>query len=57
MIRYVVCKLKNWACEVYGQLKFLEIVYGEEEIAYKYEEVSFMYSQLLMAFEILGVSS
>lgn len=53
IIRFVVGKLKGWACEIYSQLKYLELVYGDEEIAYKYEQASFMYTQLCLTFEIL----
>ena len=50
IIRFILAKLKGWACEVYAQLKFLEVIYGEDEIAYKFEEASFLYAQLSMAF-------
>lgn len=50
IIRFIVGKLKGWVCELYGQLKYLELMYGEDEIAYKYQQASFMYTQLSLVF-------
>ena len=55
IIRFCLAKLKNWAISVLASLKFLEFMYGDEEMGYKYEESSYMYTQLSMAFEIMGV--
>ena len=33
-------------------LRFLELMFGEEEIGYKYDDASFMYTQLCLVFEI-----
>lgn len=37
ILRFCVSKLKGWAVEILAHLKFLEFVYGEEEMGYKYE--------------------
>jgi len=53
VIRFILGKLKCWCCEIYSQLRFIEVIYGDEDIAYKYEQLSFMYTQLTFAFEII----
>lgn len=55
IIRFIEAKLKGWSCEIYGQLKFLELIYGDDEIGFRFEEASFMYAQLSMAFEVVGL--
>jgi hypothetical protein len=36
ILRFIVEKLKIWACEILGQIKFMELVYGDEQIASQY---------------------
>jgi hypothetical protein len=55
IIRFIVAKLKICACDIFVQLKYLEVIYGDEEIAYRYGEVSFIYTQLILVFHILEV--
>jgi hypothetical protein len=41
--------------DIFGQLKFLEVVYGDEEIAYKYDDASYIYAQLITVMDALEI--
>lgn len=43
--------------DVFAQLKFLEVVYGDEEIAYKYDDASYIYAQLITVMDALEIES
>jgi hypothetical protein len=55
IVRFVLCKLKGWVGDIFGQLKFLEVVYGDEEIAYKYDDASYIYAQLITVIDALEI--
>ena len=50
IVRFVLTKLRDWKVEIYAHLKFLEVIFGEDDISFKYEEASYMYTQLVVAF-------
>ena len=48
-------KLKPFLWEIYAQLKYLEVVYGEHDINYKYDDASYMYAQVTISLEQLAI--
>jgi hypothetical protein len=49
IIKFILAKLKSFLCEIYAQLKFLEVVFGESDMAFKYDDSSYMYAQISIA--------
>jgi hypothetical protein len=52
-MKFVVAKLKSFIGEIYAQLKYLEVVCGEQDMSYRYDDSSYMYAQLSVTFEAL----
>ena len=52
-MKFVLVKVKSFVCEVYAQLKYLEVVCGEQDMSYRYDDSSYMYAQLSVVFEAL----
>ena len=38
-------KLKDWVSEIFAELKYLEVLFGDE-MSYRFEEASYMFSQI-----------
>lgn len=53
IIKFILAKLKSFLCEIYAQLKFLEVVFGESDMSFKYDDSSYMYAQISIALEAL----
>ena len=53
IFKFLLSKLKHSVSDVFAQLKYLELIYGEEEMAFQYEDASFMHAQLMIAFEAI----
>jgi len=45
----MLCKLKSFLPEIYGQLMYLEVVLGEDDMCVRYDDSSYMYAQLVVA--------
>lgn len=53
IIKFILAKLKPFLGEIFAQLKFLEVVYGESDMSFKYDDSSYMYAQISIALEAL----
>ena len=46
IMKFVVVKVKTFICEIFAQLKYLEVVCGEQDMSYRFDDSSYMYAQL-----------
>lgn len=53
IIKFCCCKLKSFLVEIYSQLRYLQVVYGEQDMSFKYDDSSYMYAQISMAIQAL----
>ena len=53
IMKFVVVKVKTFICEIFAQLKYLEVVCGEQDMSYRFDDSSYMYAQLSVVFEAL----
>jgi hypothetical protein len=49
VLKFMLCKLKTFLPEIYGQLMYLEVVLGEDDMCIRYDDSSYMYAQLVVA--------
>lgn len=57
ILKFMVAKLKTFLSEIYAQLKYLEVIYGEDDMAYKYDDASYLYAQLSLAIHALAADT
>lgn len=53
ILKFLVAKVKAFVNELYAQLKYLQVVCGEQDMSYKFDDSSYMYAQLSVALEAL----
>jgi hypothetical protein len=45
-----------FCADIFSQLKFMEVLYGEEEMSFHFDEASYIHSQLSVAMDTIRLN-